>query len=438
VNQAEDPTPNHNPMHRVLGNFWILIRGRGAAAIMAFGATALMARALGPVEFGLVVLIHTYVMLIRALLDFGTADAIVRFGVPAQDASDNQTLGKLIKVCRRIDKQASIVAALLALLVAPFAGPAIGMDTKHVLLLMAYSTILLTPGVGSAAGLLRLNDRFDIGGRQMTIAPTIRFLGVLMAWGLAAPLEIFLAVWGIAYVAENVYLLWQAKHKYRRQINQSLVDSSLKSASLKDFHGLRHFIWVTYWQSNIDLLPKHLTTLLVGHLLGPAEAGLLRLAREIASALSRPALLIRQVVFTDLTRTWNEGSSDFEVVAYRTALLGGALGMVFVALSYLFGEYLLGSLLGTEFIAAKGVLTLMLLAATLDLATSPLLSGLYAMGHAMKTLRITLVSTAIYLLMFVFLTRELGLMGAGLAATAGAALTLIGMIMLMRSNKRAA
>jgi O-antigen/teichoic acid export membrane protein len=424
-------------MHRVLGNFWILIRGRGAAAIMAFGATALMARALGPAEFGLVVLMHTYAMLIRALLDFGTGDAIVRFGVPAQDASDNLTLGKLIKVCRRIDKQASIAAALLALIAAPFAGPAIGMDTKHVLLLMAYSTILLTPGVGSASGLLRLNNRFDIGGRQMTIAPTLRFLGVLIAWALGAPIEIFVAIWGTAYVAENVYLLWQAKHKYRKQINQSLVDSSLKSASLKDFHGLRHFLWVTYWQSNIDLLPKHFTTLLVGHLLGPAEAGLLRLAREIASALSRPALLIRQVVFTDLTRTWNEGSTDFEVVAYRTALLGGALGMVFVALSYLFGEYLLVSLLGPEFIAAKNVLTLMLLAATLDLATSPLLSGLYAMGHAIKTLRITMASTALYLLMFVLLTRQFGLIGAGLATSVGAALTLAGMILLMRNNKRA-
>jgi O-antigen/teichoic acid export membrane protein len=437
VNQAKDPTPNHNPMHRVLGNFWILIRGRGAAAIMAFGATALMARALGPVEFGLVILMHTYVLLIRALLDFGTADAIVRFGVPAQDASDNQTLGKLIKVCRRIDKQASIVATLLALIAAPLAGPAIGMDTKHVMLLMAYSAILLTSGAGSAAGLLRLNNRFDIGGRQMTIAPTIRFFGVLIAWGLSAPLEIFLAVWGIAYVAENVYLLWQAKHKYRKQINQALVDGSLKSASLNDFDGLRHFIWVTYWQSNIDLLPKHFTTLLIGHLLGPAEAGLLRLAREIASALSKPALLIRQVVFTDLTRAWNEGSAAFEMVAYWTAFLGGALGLVFVALSYFFGEYLF-SLLGPEFIAAKGVLTLMLLAATLDLATSPLLSGLYAMGHAIKTLRITMVSTAVYLLMFILLTRQFGLIGAGLAASAGAALTLAGMILLMHSNKRPA
>ena len=98
----------------------------------------------------------------------------------------------------------------------------------------------------------------------------------------------------------------------------------------------------------------------------------------------------------------------------------------------------LGSLLGPEFIAAKDVLTLMLLAATLDLATSPLLSGLYAMGHAIKTLRITMVSTALYLVMFVLLTHQFGLIGAGLATSAGAALTLAGMILLMRSNKRPA
>lgn len=422
-------------MQRVLGNFWILIRGRGAAAIMAFAATALMARALGPAEFGMVVLMHTYVMLIRALLDFGTVDAIVRFGVPAHDASDNHTLGKLIKVCRRIDKQASITAAILALLIAPFAGPAMGMDTKHVMLLMAYSSVLITPGAGSAAGILRLYNRFDILGRQMTIAPSVRFLGVAIAWGLGAPIEIFVAIWGAAYVSENVYLLWQAKHKYHVQIKQALAGVSLKDTSINDFDGLRHFLWVTYWQSNLDILPKHITTLLVGYLLGPAEAGLLRLAREISSALSRPALLIRQVVFVDLTRAWHLGSAAFDIVAYRTALLGGLLGLVFVVISYFFGEYLLATLVGPQFVAAKTVLSLMLLAATLDLATSPLLSGLYAMGHALKTLRITMVSTAIYLLMFVLLTRQLGLIGAGLAAAASSALTLIGMIMLMRSSK---
>lgn len=436
MNQAEDPTPNHNPMHRVLGNFWILIRGRGAAAIMAFGATALMARALGPVEFGLVVLIHTYAMLIRALLDFGTADAIVRFGVPAHDASDNHTLGKLLKVCRRIDKQSSIVATLLALLAAPFAGPMMGMDKQHVLLLIMYSLVLLTTGIGTASGILRLYDRFDILGRQMTIAPTIRFIGVGTAWWFGAPLEMFVVIWASACAAENLYLKWQANHKYNLEIKNAITERNLKDSSLNDFSGLRHFLWVTYWQSNLDILPKHITTVLVGYLLGPAEAGLLRLARELSSTLAKPALLIRQVIFVDLTRSLSQGYSGFNSIAYRTALLGGALGMAFVILSYFFGEYLLASLLGEQFVAAKTVLTLMLIAATMDLAASPLRSGLYAIGQAFNALRLHIISTVIYLILFILLTRQFGLIGAGMAASASAALTLTGMIVLICRNKR--
>ena len=432
MNQAEDPTPSHNPMHSVLANFWVLIRGRGAAAIMAFGATALMARSLGPAEFGLVVLMHTYVMLIRALLDFGSMDAIVRYGIPAHDASDNHTLGKLIKVCRRIDKQASITAVLLALLIAPLAGPAMGMDAKHVMLLMAYSTVLLTTGIGSATGILRLYKRFDIIGRHLTIAPTLRFFGVIIASLLNAPMQIFVAIWAGAYAAENFYLLWQAKHKYRMQINQTLNTISLKDAKIDDFDGLRHFLWVSYWQSNLDLLPKHITTLLVGYLLGPAEAGLLRLANELSSALAKPAALIRQVVFVDLTRSWHQASNAFNVVAYRTALLGGALGLVLVMVSYFFGEYLLSTLLGNEYIEAKNILTLMLLAASLDLTASPLRSALYAMGKALSALHLHIFSTVIYLILFVVLTKHLGLIGAGVAASCGASLTLIGMLLTLK------
>ena len=434
MNKSEDFLKQLNPMRRVLANFWILIRGRGAAAIMAFGATALMARTLGPAEFGMVVLIHTYAMLIRALLDFGSVDAIVRFGVPAHDAGDSHALDRLIKVCRRIDKQASITAALLAFAVAPFAGPSMGMDNQHVMLLMAYSLVLITAGTGTASGILRLHDRFDILGRQMTIAPTIRFVCVVLAWWLRAPIQVFVTIWAIAYAAENFYTMWHAKHKYNTHIKEVLVGVSVKDAKLSDFNGLRHFLWVTYWQSNLDLLPKHITTVLVGHLLGPAEAGLLRLARELSSMLSKPAILIRQVIFVDLTRNWNQGNQAFDIIAYRTALLGGALGLLFVMASYFFGEHLLATLLGQQFVAAKSVLTLMLLAATLDLAASPLRSAIYAMGYAAKAMRIYVVSTSIYLTLFLVLTAKMGLIGAGVAASAAAALPLIGMLVLIHGN----
>ena len=311
-----------------------------------------------------------------------------------------------------------------------------GMDNQHVMLLMAYSVVLITTGTGTASGILRLYDRFDILGRQMTISPTIRFMGVVIAWWLSAPIQVFVAIWASGYAAENFYLMWHAKHKYNTHIKEALAGVSVKDAKLSDCDGLRHFLWVTYWQSNLDILPKHITTVLVGYLLGPAEAGLLRLARELSSMLSKPAILIRQVIFVDLTRNWNQGNQAFDVIAYRTALLGGALGSLFVLTSYFFGEHLLATLLGQQFVAAKSILTLMLLAATLDLTASPLRSALYAMGYAAKAMRLYVVSTTMYLGLFVVLTKDMGLIGAGVAASVAAALPLIGMLVLIRGNRQ--
>ena len=49
-----------------------------------------MARALGPTEFGMLVLMQTYVLLIRGLLNFKQFQAIIRYGVPAHDAGDTR------------------------------------------------------------------------------------------------------------------------------------------------------------------------------------------------------------------------------------------------------------------------------------------------------------------------------------------------------------
>ncbi len=437
MNQSEEPIAEVSPMRRVMGNFWLLIRGRGAAAAMAFGATALMARSLGPSEYGLVVLMHTYAMLVRALFDIGSVEAIVQYGVPAHQSGDHNTLGRLIKVCRRIDRQTSLAATVLALCIAPIAGPLMGMDQEHVILLAGYSLVLITTGVGSSIGILRLYDRFDLIGQQLAIAPTIRFLGVFVAWWSDAPIQVFVSIWGGAYVAENLFVFWHAKRQYKTQVKAGFSGDGITGAALSDFVGLRKFLWVTYWQSNLDVLPKHITTVLVGHLLGPAEAGLLRLAREISSTLAKPAILIRQVVFLDLTRTWHLGSDDFAVIANRTALLGGAAGMLFVVTSFFGGEYLLAALLGQEFIGAAPVLTLMFLAATLDLVASPLRSALYAIGKATKVLRLYIASTVLYLIFFTLLTSEWHLIGAGVAASIAAALPSIGMYFLMRQSRHA-
>ncbi len=81
------------------------------------------------------------------------------------------------------------------------------------------------------------------------------------------------------------------------------------------------------------------------------------------------------------------------------------------------------------------MLTLLLLAATFELAASPLRSAAYAIGLAKKVLHLYIASTVLYLVLFVVLTAKIGLIGAGVAACTTAILPLAGMFRLIHKNK---
>jgi len=425
-------------MRRVLGNLGLLVRGRGIAAVMMFGATALMARSLGPVEFGLVILIQTYALLMRDFLDCKLFDAVVRYGVVIHDRGDKDALRRLLKICRRVDRTTSTVATLLAMSLTSILGPSLGLDQQQVILLTGYCIAIITTGNGTAIGILRLFDRLDILGRQMTIGPAIRFVGILIAWWFDSPLVIFVAIMGFAFACEEMYLNWCGRREYHRQFGYSVIEASKidEDSRMSEFDGLQRFLWITYWQSNLDLIPKHLSIVLAGYLLGPAEAGLLRLARQISSMLAKPAVMIRQVVLLDLTRTWQQGNETFKLLAYRTALLGGAAGMFIVLISFMFGDDFLELLVGQEFVAAAPVLTLLFLASTFDLMASSLRSAAYAVGKAGRVLTLYAIAAVVYIGLFLVLTSWTGLIGAGMASCVAALLPTIGMaILIFRSTQ---
>jgi O-antigen/teichoic acid export membrane protein len=434
MKEAENSSPAPGPMRRILGNFGLLVRGRGIAAVMAFGATALMARALGPAEFGVVVLIETYALLARGLLSFKQFQGIVRYGVALHDANDKQALQRLLSICQRIDRYACVISTILALILAPLIGKLMGMNQDHVILLTAYSLVLLVTGNNTAIGILRLFDKFDILGRQMTVGPAITFVGVFFAWWFDSPMSVFVAILAFAYITENLYLSWCGRREYRQHFDKPVEGGMVSLAGMIEFPGLRHFLWVTYWQSNVDLVPKRITLMFTGYLLGATEVGLFRLARQISSLLSKPATLIRQVVFPDLTRSWHSGSDDFKLIAYRTALIGAGAGLLLVLVGYFFGDLLLEVIFGKEFVGAAGLLTLLLLAGAFDLAAASLRSAAYAIGHAGKVLRLHMLSAIIYLVLFIALTSQMGLVGAGWAACIAAALPAIAMALLIRQS----
>lgn len=435
MSRAQGTSSVQSPMRRVLGNFALLLRGRAIAGVMLFGVTALLARTLGPVEFGLVVLTETYALLVHGLFNFKIFNSIVRYGVPAYDANDMRTLRRLIMLCRRIDFITTTSSVIIAILLAPIIGPLMGMDDTHVFYLTAYCFVLFsTIGNGTSRGVLRLFDKFDIIGKQMSISPIVRFFGVLIAWWFDASFGVFIAILAISSISGFFYLSYFGWREYHKNIGPAQDKRDVEDIRFSEFPGLRHFIWVTYWQANVDMVPKRMTVMLAGYILGAADVGLLRLARQFSSLLSKPAVLIRQVVFLDLTRSWNQGSSDFKVVAYKTAMLGLLFGTVFVFAAIFFGEFLLDLIVGQEYIAAAPVLALLLFASTLDLSASSLRSAAYAIGEAGLVLRVHTISAIIYLVLFFALTSTFGLMGTGIAACIAAAIPPLFMLNLIRKS----
>jgi O-antigen/teichoic acid export membrane protein len=408
---------------RVLRNFGVVIRGRALAGVFSVAATGLMANALPASEFGLVVLIHTYVLVIRGALNFRTFEAVVRFGIPLIDSSDTDGFRSLLRSTMLVDYSAGALAMLVSMSGASLAALFLQWDTQTVHWAIGYSLVILATANGTPNGILRVYDRFDALGIQYAVAPALRFVSVGVAWWMEAPMEVFIVAWGSAFAIGHLYMSVRGFIELRKHVQTRLWTGFRWSDLTERESDFWKFAGVVYWQTNIDLLPKHVSVLLAGGLLGPAAAGLFRLAREISTILAQPALVLREVLFPDFTRSFHADDGGVHSVPFKTALVAGVAGLLIVALSIVFGESLL-AVVGAEYVPAAPLLSLLLLAASFELTSASLRAAAYAMGRAATILKYHVVGIVTYFAAFFLLTSTLGLAGPGLAAVLASLLSL--------------
>jgi O-antigen/teichoic acid export membrane protein len=306
----------------------------------------------------------------------------------------------------------------------PLAGHFLQWDSDMVAWAALYCLVILSTANGTPNGILRVYDRFDALSIQFTVGPALRFIMVAAAWALDAPMPVFIIAWGSAFAAGHVYMFVRGLIELRAHMKTGLWNGFHWGEVRERESDFWKFIGVVYWQTNIDLLPKHVSVLLAGSLLGPASAGLFRLAREFSTVLTQPAVMLREVLFPDLTRSFHAEDGGIRSVPFKTALIAGAVGLAFVLLSVFFGDALLG-IVGEEYVPAATLLSLLLLAASFDLASASLRAAAYAMGKAGSILRIHIVGILTYVSLFFLLTPFTGLTGPGLAAILASLLALV-------------
>ncbi len=403
----------------VLGNeatgrpLWRMLAGPSvtnvATAAVTLAHAAVLASVLGPEHFGLVAVALGVMRGAGALGSFESWQLLTREAAhaPLSDA------GPAIERARALDLLGALSAAgaasMLWLLVVaagvlPFASapsPAFAAAGAAALATSAPAGILRLAGryvvvplvrLAAAVALLSAFAALAVGGR-LDVANVVATYAV-------AEVCTLLATWAIARrIGPAVGPVGSATHLWR----------TLRSNDWR-------FVRYAYLHSTLKLGIREFDVLLAGFLLDARGVGHLKLVKQLAGGIGAISLPLFQLLLPELARA--NGLRDrrrFLDLLRTSALVGGGLGAVMLAVAAAAGRPALEIAFGPAFAPAHATLLVWLLGTAISLATIALHPAQLALGRADASFRSLAFATALYYAVIFAIAPSIGPMGFAIA-----------------------
>jgi O-antigen/teichoic acid export membrane protein len=411
---TDQPPPTDDRLLSRLGrNIGWLLSGQGVTGLFSLIYLAVAARALGPVQFGIFMVVLTYAQLFANLIQFQSWKGVIRFGAVHVTANERDRLSRLLGFTAVLDWSSAAAGAVLAAAGAFVLAPLFGWspDLQHKAAIFA-AALLLTTGA-TATGMLRLFDRFDLLIYCEAFSPTVRLIGAIAVWLAGGGVSAFLLVWALSALAQASATWVGALLVHRRRL--SIGRESLRQA-IGENPGLWRFMWQTSLASSFDFFWVQAGTLAVGAFAGPALAGGYRLADRVATSIAKPTETITRALYPELARL--VASDDRETLRKlfrRTAGISVALAAAVVLIAATAGHLILRLIAGKHFEFAQPLLLILSISAAVNIAGFSLEPFHNAHGRSGRVLRARIVGTIAYLLLLLVLLPRFGAEGAAIA-----------------------
>jgi O-antigen/teichoic acid export membrane protein len=434
---AQDISGGARPiLKRVVANAGMLLGGRTVNAVVGLGYMALTARALGVTQFGVLVLIHAFAQFLGDVVKFQSWQTVLHYGAKPLAEGRVADFQRVLRFTLALDLLSSVIGVAVGILGALVFADKLGWNAENAPAAAAY--VLSVAFMVSAAplGLLRLFDRFDIMARQTALVSIVRLIGSAIAYALQAPLEAFLVAWAAGSVAGFIYLASGAWGELnRRRLLEAFPWRGPLSAGMP---GVWRFAWTTNLSATLDVAFTHVVTLVVGALVGPAQAAFWRVGRQVADAIAKPAKLLVPALYPELARLRaGQGERVMWRLAVQVGLLAGGVGLVLLAVSAVAGRPLLALVMGPGFAPAADLMTWQVAAAVIGVFALPLEPMLISLGHPGSAVRVRIAVSICYLAALPLIVQHFGLIGAGAALVCAAAALALGMLGFLLREGRA-
>jgi O-antigen/teichoic acid export membrane protein len=426
---------------RVLANAGMLLGGRTVNAVVGLGYMALTARGLGVERFGVLVLIHAFAQFLGDVVKFQSWQTVLQYG--AKPLAEGRTVDfqQVLRFTLLLDFASSVIGVGIGVVGALFFANQLKFGVSEAPAAAAYALSVAFMVSAAPLGLLRLFDRFDIMARQTALVSIVRLLGCAIAYGLHAPMEIYLLMWAIGVVVGFIYLVWESGLELHRR--GLLANFTWRGPLTQGMPGVWRFAWSTNLAATLDVAFTHVATLVVGAMIGPAQAAFWRVGRQVADAIAKPAKLLTPALYPELARLRADSSENgggeraMWTLAGQVGLLAGGVGVVLLALSAFGGRPLLSLILGKAFAPAADLMTWQVCAAAIGVFALPLEPMLVSLGRPGTAVFVRVVVGAIYLAFLPQMIRHFGAHGAAIALAISAAALAVGMLIFVVRESRA-
>lgn len=395
----------------MLKNSGYLAASKGVAAVAGIATLAFAGRGLGVVMFGMLILIVSYAKAASGLSKFQSWQLIVRYGGQALASGRADEFKASTGFAFALDVVSGIGGMIVAVALLPVLGGWFGLEQDHLWLAMLYCTLLPTMGAATPVGVLRALDRFDLIGWQGTSYPIARAILAAAAWASGAPFEAYVLIWWATDLGGDLLLWFLAWRELRRRGLLEGIRPTLRPATLP---GAWRFAIHVNLTSSLQTAWGPIARLVVGGLLGPAAAGLFRIASSLADSAQKPADFLAKAFYPEVVRMDLATKHPWRLMK-RSAILAGGVASAAILALVLVGRPLVQALFGAEFLGAYPILLVLMIAPVIGIFTFPLPSMLYALDRPDAPLKARLTGTIVYFAAIAPLSLRFGVTGAAAA-----------------------
>jgi O-antigen/teichoic acid export membrane protein len=419
-------------MRSLLKNSSYLGASRIVAAVASVVTLALTGRALGVILFGVLILIHSYAQAASSLSKFQTWQIVIRYGGQGLAAGRPEDFKVATGFSFGLDLMSGIVGMLVAMALLPLIGGWFGVPERYKTIAVLYCLVIPTMQAMTPGGVLRTLDRFDLLSWGGVVDPILRVILTAGAWTMKAPFEAYVAIWFATDLLGDLYQWWLTWRELRRRGMTDALRPTLHPHSLKN--AWRFAVRVNL-ASSLGAAWGPLARLIVGGLLGPASAGLYRVAATLSDSAQKPIDLLSRAFYPEVMKMDPRTKRPWKLML-RGAALAGIFAVAAILIVFFAGEELIRLIFGKDFIGAYSALVVLIIAPLLAMVSFPMPPMLYALHRDQAPLISRIVGTVLYLLIVAPLTWRFGLAGAAAAFVIGtAAMVLVLAIQLLREYR---